>query len=109
MKISLDCCKAFLPYCIRHLGEGLYVILNRYYMPLGYSRNPGLSKVEEQALFQKYAIKLSSPHVLQSLHYGNPREDGHIFLHSGNGFPDINSEKAYVEKLDTLVKFGIGF
>jgi len=92
----------FLPYCIKKLADGRYVVLNRKYKPLGFSTSEKLDyesypiTVKMRGLKAKTAVKLSWK--------GDDNTD-EIFLYNDGCVPTQSAKfmSAYLERLKILL------
>jgi len=91
----------FLPYCIKKLTDGRYVVLNRKYKPLGFSTSEKLDyksypiTVKMRGLKAKTAVKLS---------WNGDNNTDEIFLYNDGCVPTKNEKfmSAYLERLKIL-------
>jgi hypothetical protein len=95
----------FLPYCIKRLTDGRYIILNRRYKPLGTLTND----------YVIYETHPSAAHIditksiAKKLAHDNSDDINDIYLYSDGCIP-TNSDKhlrAYSERLAVLMQLGV--
>jgi hypothetical protein len=98
--MSDDIRRQFFPYCLQRLSDGRYILLNRYYKPLGlprttpwvdYDKHPSGVKIRITAAIAKKLSWQGDSHTNVDVIY--LYRDGDI-LHNG----------AYLERLGTLMK-----
>ena len=95
----------FFPYCLRRLGDGRYIFLNRGYKPVGnnikdwieYENDPGAVHLE------------LTPSQIKQLSVDGKPDSSEIYLYNDGCVPTDNSEywASYSEKLELLAKVRI--
>ena len=95
---------AFLPYCIRQVKPGWYVILNRDYKPLG---APSGYKAD----YEQFMIKI--PYLTEAkarkMSFNNSSDRTNIMLYNDSCIPTTSDEhaEAYFKRLIILSKLKI--
>lgn len=92
-----------LPYCLKKGDGGRWTILNREYMPLGFSeRNfEVIAKIPVS-----YALKNAGPKVMKSLAHHVQDNGNSVYLYDDGCLPDSSKKNwlQYQEKLWKLTK-----
>ncbi len=96
----------FMPYCLRKLSDGRWLLLNRQYKPVGFTSN---EHVDYEALPVSAAIRFSAPlraATIQKLSiHGEiskgPEGTEFIFLYDDKRSPRTDM-KGYLARLDRL-------
>jgi hypothetical protein len=93
-----------MPYCIKKQPDGRFLILNREYLPLGYTQHG-------QADINVFAVKIGglTKRVAALLsHDGNPDTDC-IYLYDSSCIPTMSTAnmRAYTERLARLARLKI--
>jgi hypothetical protein len=94
----------FLPYCIKRLADGRYIILNRRYKPLGkfgnewviYETDPSAANIE------------ITPAIAKKLSCKNSDDVDVIYLYSDACIPTDSDEhlRSYSARLSVLMQLG---
>lgn len=106
MSISTYVYSIYFPYCIEKQNDGIWVLLNREYKPVGFNTNESFSYSDFPV-----SAKLSGigPGIADKLSYSGKAEGDRIYLYN-DGCNPINSKDnmdAYMEKLVILGKLKI--
>ncbi len=94
--------RIFMPYCLQRLDSGKWVVLNRNYKPLGYTK-------EEWVEYEQYAVPLKIS-VTEKKKISFDRTTGDtIWLYNDGCVPTSSSEdmQAYSKRLEVLSKLSI--
>jgi len=93
------------PYCIERQENGSYVILNRFYKPLGFSTKHG-----DYLTFSDYPIEVFfrdlTPKIASKISWENKQDLNQIFLYSDGCIPTRTSDnmKNYLNRLSHLMR-----
>lgn len=96
----------FFPYCLQKLPDGRYIVLNRYYKPLG------LPNTTDWVDYEKHpsAVKLRiSAATAQKLSWEHKSKTSPIYLYNDATIPDKAAAhwSSYAERLKVLAKIQI--
>ena len=95
----------FMPYCIRRLDNGEYVVLNREYKPLGFGHG--------QYEYSDYPISVSlkglTPRIAEKLSHNDNRDLDKIFLYNDDCVPTHSTKHMnnYLKRLAILGRLRI--
>ncbi|NMG64909.1 hypothetical protein GPA19_08115 [Azoarcus indigens] len=95
--------RVFMPYCLRRISDGRYIVLNRDYKPLGI---PSCDNVDLASHPTVHAIKIT-PAVARKLSWEGKDDLDCIYLHGGGSTPKGEALKAYSERLAVLMAIHI--
>jgi hypothetical protein len=101
-----DFCFVHLPYSLKRLEDGRYVVLNRGYKPIGFQTNEKVDytaypiAVKFKGLTVKVAAKISVP---------SSENLENIFLYDSHSIPTVSSKNMqdYLKRLEVLAKLKI--
>jgi hypothetical protein len=100
-----DIRSAYLPYCIRRVRRGEYVILNREYKPLGQT-------TMDFARYEPHAVKIKGigPATARRLSARGDPDVKSIYLYNDGCIPtsSVLGGRAYYKRLDILARLQIG-
>lgn len=92
-----------LPYCLKRLPGGRYVVLNREYMPIGF-------KASAQVNYEEYPIAVKfkglTQKVVAKLSYKGSEDLDNIFLYNDGCIPTRSTKNMqdYLCRLEILAK-----
>ena len=92
-----------LPYCLKRLPDGRYVVLNREYKPLGF-------KTSAQVHYEEYPIAVKfkglTQKVAAKLSYKGSEDLDSIFLYNDGCIPTRSAQNMqdYLHRLEILAK-----
>ena len=93
-----------LPYCLKRVGEGKYIILNREYKPVGFNTK---EKIEYKNYLINHDIKITKK-IAEKLSWNGSDNFEEIWLYSGNNStPSVFTCNAYSKRLSILGKLRI--
>jgi len=93
----------YLPYCIKKLESGQYVVLNREYKPLGF-------RTRDHVDYEAYPITVRfarlTPATAAKLSHSGKADTNEIFLYDGGCIPTKSAEymRRYFERISILAK-----
>ncbi len=92
----------YLPYCLEKQEDGLFVVLNREYKPVGFNTNRYI-KYGDYPVSVK--IRLTKP-TMKKLSYNGEgmRWDNKIYLYNGGLLSDPYELQQYFKRLALLVR-----
>ena len=95
-----------LPYCLKRMDDGTYIILNRLYKPLGFDTMKYLN-YEDYPICHR--IKGINKKTASTLSFCNSDNTDMIYLYGGGCVPTDSSEnmRKYLEKIERLAKYQI--
>ncbi|MFH2138785.1 MAG: hypothetical protein ABII88_09770 [Candidatus Omnitrophota bacterium] len=95
-----------LPYCLKKLDDGTYVILNRKYKPVGFNTSNQLDYKDYPICHKIKGIKQKTAMTLSFNHDDNVDS---IYLYSDSCIPTSSAKNMnkYLEKLRILSKYKI--
>lgn len=93
----------YLPYCLKRLSNGRYVVLNREYKPLGFNTHEHLN-YEDYPIAAK--IKGITKKLASEISIDGSSSLDEIFLYNDKTNPSSNSKnlKEYLKKIERLTK-----
>ncbi len=99
--MTSDVRRIFLPYCIKKLPDGRYVILNRRYKPLGFTTYDYIVYESLPILVKLRGLR---PSMAAKLSFKGDRNTEEIFLYNDGCVPTRNKNHmdAYLERLKIL-------
>jgi len=95
-----------LPYCLKKMEDGTYIILNRKYKPIGFNS-------QEHVIYEDYPIhhkiKGINRKTATSLSWNNSDNTDTIFLYNDGCVPTHSTENMsnYLNKLKALAKYKV--
>lgn len=97
-----DLRRAFLPYCLKRLEDGSYVLLNRSYKPLGVFADDWVTYETHPSRF-RFVRALTKATAEALCVYGGTQPDG-LFLYDDGSIPTESAAgwKAYSARLQRL-------
>lgn len=97
--------RRFLPYCLKRLDDGRYVILNRDYKPLGL---PGTDWVTYEEHPSAVRLRITEETAASLSYKGNP-DKAAIYLYNDGCIPTRSNQamEAYLDRLAHLMKLSI--
>ncbi len=95
-----------MPYCLKKMEDGSYIVLNRKYKPVGFNTHEHL-KYENYPTCHK--IRGINKRTAASLSHNNNDDTNMIFLYDDGCIPTQNAENMhrYLDKLAVLAKYKI--
>ena len=95
----------FLPYCLKRLEDGRYIILNRRYKPLGVSSNEWVAYETHPSTAN---IEIT-PAIARKLSWKGSDDIDVIHLYSDGCIPTVSAEhlRSYSERLSVLMQLGV--
>jgi len=95
-----------MPYCLKRMEDGSYIVLNRHYKPVGFNTREHL-KYEDYPACHK--IRGINKKTAASLSHNNNNDTSIIYLYDDGSVPTRNAEnmRKYLDKLGTLAKYKI--
>lgn len=93
----------YFPYALRKQPDGRWVVLNRYYRPVGIN-------VAEPVELDKYPVSVELPELdeatLQRLSHDGDIEHDTIYLYNDGSVPTMGPEymEAYLKRLEILLR-----
>lgn len=95
-----------LPYCLKRLEDGTYIVLNRKYKPVGFDTSDFLNYEDYPAC---HKIKGINKKTAASLSFRGDDDIEMIYLYNDGCVPTHSPEnmKKYMEKLAALAKYKI--
>jgi hypothetical protein len=97
-----DVRRVFMPYCLQRLEDGRYVVLNRYYKPLGLDNR--------HFDYDDYAVKLRiTAKGAAKLSFKGSEDVNNIYLYNDGSIPTRGAAamKAYLGRIATLMKLKV--
>lgn len=92
--------RVFMPYCVKALGGGRFIVLNRDYKPLGVP-----SCVDVDLASHESALPMDiTAELARGMSVDQSPDTDCIYLHKGNGAPEGAALKAYSERLAVLMQ-----
>ena len=93
----------YLPYCLKRLKDGKYIVLNREYKPLGFNT---LTHVEYEDYPISAKIKGITKKMTAEISIDKSSNLDQIYLYNDATNPSSNSKnmKEYLKKLEKLAK-----
>ncbi len=93
-----------LPYCLKRLEDGSYIVLNRKYKPIGFDTKEFLT-YEDYPI--KHKIRGINKKTAASLSWKNSPNTEMIFLYNDGCVPTHSKDSMvkYLEKLESLAKY----
>ena len=94
-----------LPFCLKRLEDGTYILLNREYKPIGF-------KTKEQIEYKNFPvthkIKGITKKTVEKLSWKGDNNLDTIFLYDGKNITSsINKMNLYLEKIKIISKYKI--
>jgi len=97
----------FLPYCIKKMEDGHYIVLNREYKPIGFNSSKRV-KYEDYPISSK--IKGLNTKTIEKLAWnGIMTDEGFIFLYNDETIPTTSKAnmKKYLDRLEILASYKV--
>ena len=103
---SGDFRSVYLPYCLKKLEDGSFIVLNRNYKPLGFNTREHIN-YEDYPISSK--IKGITTKTIQRLAYNGKMEDGFLFLYNDGLIPTKSKANMtkYLERLEILASYNL--
>lgn len=95
--------RVFMPYCLKRLADGRYIVLNRDYMPLGIHSG---EKVDLESHPTAHTIHITAA-VARKLSASGSDDLECIYLHGGKGVPEGEHWRAYADRLAVLMQLTV--
>lgn len=101
-----DFSRIVFPYCLKRLDDGMYVVLNRKYKPIGFDTS---EHIEYESLPICHKVKGINRNTAARLSWENSDDVDAIFLYSDSCIPTENDENmnSYFERIKILAKYKI--
>lgn len=106
MSVSTDFLAVYFPYCIQKQADGIWVVLNRQYKPVGFNTSDFIN-YEDYPVSAK--LKGIGPGICKKLSYTGEDEGDKIYLYNESCVPTRTNTNmtAYLKKLEILAKLGL--
>lgn len=93
----------YLPYCVQRLKDGRYIVLNRYYKPLGL---PNTDWIDYDAHPSAQHFKGLTPSKAKAMSHRKSEDLDNIFLYADACIPTSSPEHwdAYTKRLKVLAE-----
>jgi hypothetical protein len=101
-----DCRSVHLPYCLKRLPDGRYVVLNREYKPLGF-------QTQEWIEYEQYPIAVTlkrfGPKTAARISWKGSPDLAWIYLYDDGCYPTASAAdmQAYLKRLAILAKLEV--
>lgn len=105
-----DLRKTHFAYVLRQLKPGRYVLLNRFYKPVGSAELGYLSTEEYDTLLERHAFPLDLPLALvRRLSWEGDNDQEEVFLYSDGDIPTRSAQamRDYLERLALLMSLQV--
>ena len=108
VKVQRSLWRVMLPYCLEQLEDGRYILLNRFYKPLGFNPKDGASVRYEDFEDCCHRIKLSKKKA-KAISYDNSEDTTRVYLYNDASKPYSSSKntKDYFSRLQILAKLNL--
>jgi hypothetical protein len=90
--------RKFWPYCLQRRDDGKYVLLNRFYKPVGYIEEDGSAEYETWPIAFELEI---SPEQVAAMSHNGEANTMRIYFYAGSCAPWVSAKyrKAYFRRL----------